>query len=388
MKKWFGSLLLAACLSMMLQPPSYALAEELELESASVVLMEATSGKILYDKEMDEQRIPASVTKLMTLLVANEAIEQGRGHLDDVVVASEHAASLGGSQIYLEPGEEMTLQDLLVAIAVGSANDACVAVAEHLYGSEEAFVAEMNRRAESLGMVNTHFCNPYGLPVEGHHTSAHDLALLGQEALSNENVMKLTSIKHYTLRGSTSKPFELHNTNKLLWWYPGADGFKTGWVGPNSGYCLAATAQKDDMRLIAVVLGAQERYGNFRDAMKLFNYGFANYGYTPLFSKQAALQTLPVEKGQAASVSVGLLEDAGLVRAKQDQTELTTQYQLPSALTAPLQTGQIIGTVEVLEGEEVIASYDVAILQDVEKCGLLEQCKRVCQYMFSLSQRF
>lgn len=388
MKKWFGSLLLAACLSMMLQPPSYALAEEMELESASVVLMEATSGKILYDKAMDEQRIPASVTKLMTLLIANEAIEQGRGHLDDVVKASDHAASLGGSQIYLEPGEEMTLQDLLVAIAVGSANDACVAVAEHLYGSEDAFVAEMNRRVESLGMVNTHFSNPYGLPVEGHHTSAHDLALLGQEALHNENVMKLTSIKHYTLRSNTSKPFELHNTNKLLWWYPGADGFKTGWVGPNSGYCLAATAQKDNMRLIAVVLGAQERYGNFRDAMKLFNYGFANYGYTPLLSKQETLETLPVEKGQNDHVGVGLLEDVGIVRAKQEQTELTTQFHLPTALTAPLHANEIIGTVDVLEGDKIIATYDLALLQDVEKCSLPAQFKRVCQYMFCLNQRF
>ncbi len=166
------------------------------------------------------------MTKLMTLLIACEAIEQGRGSMDDVVVASEHAASLGGSQIYLESGEKMLLQDLLVAIAVGSANDACVAVAEHLYGSEEAFVTEMNQKAEALGMKNTHFCNPYGLPEEGHYTSAHDLALLGQQALQNSNVMKLTAIKHYTLRGETSKPFELHNTNKLLWWYPGADGLK------------------------------------------------------------------------------------------------------------------------------------------------------------------
>ena len=388
MKKWFGLLLVGTYLSMVLYPSSYAFAEGLELESASVVLMEAASGEILYEKEMDAQRIPASVTKLMTLLIACEAIEQGRGSMDDVVVASEHAASLGGSQIYLESGEKMLLQDLLVAIAVGSANDACVAVAEHLYGSEEAFVTEMNQKAEALGMKNTHFCNPYGLPEEGHYTSAHDLALLGQQALQNSNVMKLTAIKHYTLRGETSKPFELHNTNKLLWWYPGADGFKTGWVGQNSGYCLASTAQKDDMRLIAVVLGAQERYGNFRDAMKLFNYGFANYYYEPLFEKNQMLSAIPVEKGEQDSVDVGVLEKAGLVRAKQDQAELSIQYQLPTALKAPLKAGDIIGKADIWQADKLVASYDLAILQDVEKCSWFAQLKRVCQYMLSLSSRF
>lgn len=381
MKRVVSLMLLMLNSIMLLIPGKYAYAQELDLESASVVLMEAATGEILFEKEMDTQRTPASVTKLMTLLVAWEAIEAGNIKTDSIVIASEQASSLGGSQIYLETGEEMTLQDLLVAIAVGSANDACVAVAEYLYGSEEAFVQAMNDKAAELGMKNTHFYNPYGLPNENHYTSAHDLALLGQAALQDENIMKLTAIKHYTLRTESMKPFELHNTNKLLWWYPGADGFKTGWVGRESGYCLASTAQREELRLIAVVLGAQERYGNFRDAMKLFNYGFANYQFVSLFAAGEKVGTATIEKGQSDQIDFGTKRLVGRVQAKNNSEEMTTQYHIEH-LEAPIQKGDKIGSLDVLSEGKVVETYDLVALNDVEKCSFWQQMKKVCLYVF------
>lgn len=363
--------------------PNYALAEEIQLESASVVLIEASSGQILYELDKDARRPPASVTKLMTLTVALEAIQEGKGSLEDRVVTSEHASSLGGSQIYLEIGEEMSLQDMLIAIAVGSANDACVAVAEHLYGDEETFVAKMNEKAAELGMKNTHFYNPYGLPNEEHYTSAYDLALLGQHALKNEELLKLTTIKHYSLRTETAKPFELYNTNKLLWWYPGADGFKTGWVGPESGYCLAATASKDDMRLIAVVLGAQEKHGNFRDAMKLFNYGFDHYKYVSFFAPQEKIKVISVSKGMENEVALGVFEEVGLLMEKGKESRLTTNIKANEIVDAPVKYGTVLGQLEIADGSEILATYDLVALSDIKKCGFLEQFIRVCKSVFN-----
>ncbi len=201
------------------------LGAEIETQATSAILMDAASGQILYEKESHKELAPASVTKLMTLLVAEEAVTSGKVKLTDKVTASENASKLGGSQIYLKPGETFTLEEMFYAIAVGSANDGCVAVAEHIDGTHEAFVEEMNAKAQALGLENTHFVNAYGLPAEGHYTSAADLAIIAKEALKYPLIRKLTSTKEYDLRGGK---FKLWNTNKLLWWYPGADGFKTG----------------------------------------------------------------------------------------------------------------------------------------------------------------
>jgi D-alanyl-D-alanine carboxypeptidase (penicillin-binding protein 5/6) len=236
------------------------MAAEVPLEADSAILIEARTGQVLYDKNSHQAQAPASVTKLMTLAVAFEAIENGKGELSDKVVTSENAWRLGGSQIYLEPGEEMTLEELLIAIAVGSANDACVAVAEHLFGTHEEFVEVMNEKARELGLKNTHFVNSYGLPAEGHYSSPYDMAQISRYALRFPKLLEMTSIKEYDLRGGE---FHLYNTNKLLWWYKGADGFKTGWTN-EARYCLASTAERDGLRLIAVVFGSPQRHGNFR----------------------------------------------------------------------------------------------------------------------------
>ena len=203
----------------------------------------------------------------MTLLIAAEAIESGKCNLSDIVTASEKASSLGGSQIYLEPGEQFTLKEMLISIAVGSANDSCVAVAEHIYGSHEEFVDVMNQKAKALGMKNTNFVNSYGLPAEGHYTSVYDVAILGREALKHPIITELTSIKEYDLRNGE---FKLWNTNKLLWWYEGTDGFKTGWT-QEAKYCLASTVERNGLRLICVVMGVPEVRGHFQESMKIYN---------------------------------------------------------------------------------------------------------------------
>lgn len=243
---------------------SYARAENpsLDVKADSAILMDADSGKVLYEKNPDSKLPPASMTKLMTLVLGIEALEQGKVKKTEKVVASENAWKLGGSQIYLEPGEEMTYQDMLISIAVGSANDACVAVAEHLDGSHEVFVDHMNREAKKVGMKNTHFVNAYGLPAEGHYSCARDMALLGRYALNFPDILEYTGIKEYSLRNGE---FKLYNTNKLLWWYKGADGFKTGWTN-EAKYCLVSTVKRNDLRLVATVMASPEPRGNFRDS--------------------------------------------------------------------------------------------------------------------------
>lgn len=357
--------------------PNISYGVELSLESPSAILIEAESGKILYEKNSNTKRAPASVTKLMTLLVAIEAIKDGRGSYNDIVVASENAWRLGGSQIYLEPGEEMTLKELLISIAVGSANDACVAVAEHLYGSHEAFVQAMNKKAQELGLKNTHFVNSYGLPAEDHYTTAYDVAMIGREALKHQEILQLTSIKHYRLREDTSKPFQLDNTNKLLWWYKGADGFKTGWIGEESGFCLAATAQRDGLRLISVVLGAQQRKGNFRDSMVLFNHGFATYTFKEFIEKGQEVGRVKVGKGNEDEVLAVTKERIGIVMPKGKDGELTTQIEIMPFIEAPVEKGEVLGKINILNENEIIKSFPIVAKDGVDRGNIWRQYQKL-----------
>lgn len=357
--------------------PSFSYAVELQLESPSAILIEQESGKILFEKNSHEKRAPASVTKLMTLLIAIEAIKEGRGTYEDIVVASENAWRLGGSQIYLEPGEEMTLKELLISIAVGSANDACVAVAEHLYGTHDAFVEAMNKKAKALGLKDTNFVNSYGLPAEGHYTSAYDMAQIAREALKHEEILQLTSIKHYRLRENTNKPFQLDNTNKLLWWYKGADGFKTGWIGEESGFCLASTAKRDGMRLISVVLGAPQRKGNFRDSMILFNYGFASYQFKEFIKAGQDIGKIKVGKGQQDYVSAIVKERVGIVIPKGKSEGITTKIELLPIVTAPVQQGQVIGKVLIVKENEPIKQFDIVAKEEVLPGSIWRQFKKL-----------
>ncbi|NLT96519.1 MAG: D-alanyl-D-alanine carboxypeptidase [Clostridia bacterium] len=358
--------------------PFMSLAVDLEIDSASAILIEANSGKILYEKNAHERRAPASVTKLMTLLVAIEAIKDGRGSYDDVVIASENAWRLGGSQIWLEPGEKMTLKELLIAIAVGSANDACVAVAEHLYGSQNAFVEVMNQRAQQLGLKNTHFVNPYGLPAEEHYTSAYDMAQIGREALKHEEILQLTSIKHYRLREDRGEKFtQLDNTNKLLWWYPGTDGFKTGWIGPESGYCLASTVERDGLRLIAVVLGAPQVRGNFKDSMTLYNYGFATYQFKEFLKKGQEVSKVKVGKGDRDYITAITNERVGIMVPKGKGEGLSTKIEVFPIVEAPVSQGQVVGKVTILKENEPIEEFELIAKESVKKGSLWREYKKL-----------
>lgn len=351
---------------------------EIETEATSAILMDAASGQILYEKEANKELPPASVTKIMTLLVAADAVASGKVNLTDKVTASENASKLGGSQIYLEPGEIFTLEQMLIAIAVGSANDGCVAVAEHINGTHEAFVEEMNNKAKALGLKNTHFANAYGLPAEGHYTSAYDLAVISREALNYPLVRKLTSMKEYDLRDGK---FKLWNTNKLLWWYPGADGFKTGWTN-EAKYCLASTVERNGLRLIAVVMGVPQVRGHFAESMKIYNYGFAKYEFkqfAPAAQKQGVVK---VRKGMEDEVIALTEKPLGATVEKGKDKNFWVETKLNPEIVAPILKGQKIGEVLLYRNDQLQASVNLIVDHPVAKAGLADQVTRTLKGVF------
>ncbi|NLL53003.1 MAG: D-alanyl-D-alanine carboxypeptidase [Peptococcaceae bacterium] len=356
-------------------------AANIETSAESAILIDAETGKILYEKEPHKELPPASVTKLMTLLVACEAIENGKADLKDTVVASEKASSLGGSQIYLEPGEKFSLEEMLISIAVGSANDACVAVAEHLFGTHEEFVAAMNEKAQALGLKNTHFVNSYGLPAEGHYTSAYDMAVIGREALKHPLITKLTSIKEYDLRNGE---FKLWNTNKLLWWYEGTEGFKTGWT-QEAKYCLASTVKRDGLRLICVVMGVPQVRGHFQESMKIYNYGFANYKYeefAPAGSKQGELTVI---KGSKTSVELVAEKTVGACVLKGKDKDLRMETKINPSVNAPVTKGQKLGEIIIYCGQEEQGRINLIAKEDVARASLWEMLQRTLKNTYGMS---
>lgn len=360
------ALVLALNLGLAVQP---AFAAEIETEATSAILMDAATGKILYEKDPHKELPPASVTKLMTLLVAADALESGRVKLTDKVTASANACSLGGSQIYLEPGETFSLEEMLIAIAVGSANDACVAVAEHISGTHEAYVEAMNKKAQELGLQHTHFVNSYGLPAEGHYTSAYDLAVMGREALKYPLIRKLTSMKEYDLRGGQ---FKLWNTNKLLWWYQGADGFKTGWTN-EAKYCLASTVERDGLRLIAVVMGVPQPRGHFAESMKIYNYGFAKYTFKEFAPAKSKQGTVLVRKGNGAVINAVTEKPLGVTVEKGKDKKFWVETKLNPEITAPVQQGQKVGEILLYLDDQVQASVNLVAETAVPRAGLYQQ---------------
>jgi|SRR5680860_198963 len=351
---------------------------EIETEAKSAILMDAASGKILFEKEANMELAPASVTKIMTLLVAADAVASGKVKLTDKVTASENASKLGGSQIYLEPGETFSLEEMLIAIAVGSANDGCVAVAEHISGTHEAFVEEMNNKVKELGLKNTHFANAYGLPAEGHYTSAYDLAVISREALNYPLVRKLTSMKEYDLRDGK---FKLWNTNKLLWWYPGADGFKTGWTN-EAKYCLASTVERNGLRLIAVVMGVPQVRGHFAESMKIFNYGFAKYEFKQFAPVAEKLGVVKVNKGIEDEVKALTEKPLGATVEKGKDKNLWVETKLNPNVSAPVQKGQKLGEVLLYRNDELQASVNLIADHSIAKAGLIEQINRTLKGVF------
>ncbi len=358
--KRFLPLFLLLCL--LLSVP--ARAEALTLDAPCALLMEKQTGTVLYAKDEHTPREPASVTKVMTLLLTMEAIDSGALSYDDTVTGSAHAASMGGSQIWLKEGEQMRVEDLIKAVCVVSGNDAAVALGEHLAGSEEAFVARMNERAQELGMNDTHFVNCTGLPADGHVTSAYDIALMSRELILNHpDIRRFTTIWMDSLRNGESM---LVNTNKLVRFYEGATGLKTGSTS-SAKYCISATAEKGGMELIAVVLGGSTSDARFSDAKAMLNYGFASYALVNV-TPEAPLPAVPVMLGTQKTVQAVLTQDSALLLEKNRANGLTQSVSLPERVEAPVAAGEGLGTLEIFDAAgEAVASLPLLAGEDVAR---------------------
>ena len=336
---------------------------DFDVPCAAAILVDEDSGTVLYEKNADARRPIASITKVMTLLLTFEALEAGKISLDDFVPVSEHAYHMGGSQIWLEPGEEMTLNDMLKAICISSANDAAVAVAEYIGGSEPAFAEMMNARAAELGMTNTHFVNACGLDEPEHLSTARDVAAMSREMLLHHTeVRDYCSIWMDTLRGGAT---QLVNTNKLLKSYSGITGLKTGTTG-KAGVCISASAERDGLRLIAVVLGAASGKERFQAASTLLDYGFSHFESAAAELPADAPLSLPVKRGTAESVALTYTAPERCLMPKGESSTLQVALDLPQKLAAPIRAGETVGTVKISNGSVELASYPVTAAQDVD----------------------
>ena len=373
MKRLCSFLLALLALTVLTVPAG---AEELAVEAEACLLMEKTTGEVLYAVNEHEPLEPASVTKIMTILLVMEAIDSGQLQYGDVVTASAHACSMGGSQIWLKENEQMTVEDMLKAVCVASANDCSVALAEHLAGSEAAFVERMNQRAAELGMEDTVFMNPTGLPAEGHVTSAYDIALMSRELILNHpDVRRFTTIWMDTLRNGE---FGLSNTNKLIHNYEGATGLKTGSTD-GALYCLSATAERDGMELIAVILKAPTSAQRFAGAQALLNYGFASYGLAEI-QTPGDLAPIPVRLGAEKAVTARLEGETALLAEKEKLGTLETELTMETELSAPVAEGQEVGRLTVTSGGETLAEFPLVADRAVARLTywqLLQRCMRM-----------
>ena len=364
MKRVLG-LLLAATLTVSLLPVR-ARAVNLDLNAKSALLMDVATGTVLYEKECHERLAPASVTKVMTMLLIMEAVDSGRIQLTDQVTASEAAAAKGGSQIYLKVGETMPVSDMLKSIAVSSANDCACAMAELLAGSESAFVEQMNQRAQELGMADTRFVNCTGLDdspeAKEHRTSAYDIALMSRELLKHHpDIKKYTTIWMDTVRDGA---FGLSNTNKLIRFYSGATGLKTGYT-TGAGYCLSASAKREGMELIAVVMGCENSQKRTADCKALLDYGYANYSVVRPGLKEG--RTVAVHLGKQTTVPVELVDRREILVDKAKRTSLSAKVELVQAVPAPVEKGQNLGTIKVYSDDKMLIQLPLVAAEAVEK---------------------
>ena len=354
--------------------------QTLDIKAKSCILMEAKTGKILYEDNADEVTAPASITKIMSLVLIMEALDDGRLTLETVVTASEHAAKMGGSQIWLEPGEQMTVNDLLKATVIASANDATVALAEAVSGSEETFVNEMNKKAKAIGMNSTTFINCTGLDAEGHTTTAHDVALMSRELIGHELIKQYSTVWMETLRNGES---ELVNTNKLVRFYEGCTGLKTGTTSI-AGACLSATAERNGLELCAVVMGASNSNDRFQGARKLLDYGFANYTYITASADAAELKPIEVKGGTEDFVLPICNKKQSFLIEKSKAKDITVITELPNELKAPIEQGQQIGVARVKIGDEEIGTVPITAEFSVEKMTLWNAVKQMLGAIFAV----
>ncbi|QAR97340.1 D-alanyl-D-alanine carboxypeptidase DacF [Bacillus subtilis] len=349
---------------------------ELAHEAKSAVLIERDTGKVLYNKNSNERLAPASMTKIMTMLLIMEALDKGKIKMSDKVRTSEHAASMGGSQIFLEPGEEMTVKEMLKGIAIASGNDASVAMAEFISGSEEEFVKKMNKKAKELGLKNTSFKNPTGLTEEGHYSSAYDMAIMAKELLKYESITKFTGTYEDYLRENTDKKFWLVNTNRLIKFYPGVDGVKTGYTG-EAKYCLTASAKKGNMRAIAVVFGASTPKERNAQVTKMLDFAFSQYETHPLYKRNQTVAKVKVKKGKQKFIELTTSEPISILTKKgEDMNDVKKEIKMKDNINAPIQKGQELGTLVLKKDGEVLAESPVAAKEDMKKAGFITFLKR------------
>ena len=382
MKK-LASLIMAILIAIMPMNLSFANEDNapLSVSSKSAILMDVGSGQILYEKNAHDKLPPASVTKVMTMLLICEALDSGKITLDDSVQISENAASMGGSQIFLEAGEVQKVDTLLKGIAVASANDGCVAMAEYIGGSVESFVDMMNAKAKELNMKDTNFVNTNGLPVDNHYTSAHDIAIMSRELLKHDVISKyLTTWMDQVVVGKKQITVGLANTNKLIKHYQGATGVKTGFT-QQAKYCLSASAKRGDTHLVAVTLGAETSPERFKDATSLLNFGFANYESVKLCSKNDNIATLTLDKADEQKINLVAKEDLSVLIKKGGNKDFTRKIKVNENPTIPIKKGTNLGYVEIYQGKTLVGKVDLLNTKDIQKASYLKMLQRVIDEM-------
>ena len=347
--------------------------EELNLaeNAKSAILIEASTGEILYQKNANERLAPASMTKIMSLILIMENIENGNLKWNDIVVVSKNASSMGGSQIFLETNEMMTVEDLVKGICIASGNDATVALAEKIAGTEKAFVKLMNDKAKNLGLKNTNFVNATGLDAEGHYSSAHDMSVMARELVRHEKILEFSSIYEDYLRKNTAKKFWLVNTNRLVKFYSYIDGLKTGYTG-NAGYCLTATGKKNDMRLISVVMGEENTDNRTTDTLAMLDYGFNMYSIDKVISKDDSLGEVKINLGDEEKVSVRVKNDITILNNNQKEKKNVTYEIKLDKINAPVKKGDTVGSVKLYEDGRYMYSEEITVVNNIDKANIFK----------------
>ncbi len=349
-----------------------AKAEDLTPNVESAILLEVSTGKVIYEKNANVRLAPASMTKIMSMLLIMEAIDNGNLSFEDDVVISDNASSMGGSQIFLQTGEKYKVKELVKGIAIASGNDAVVAMAEKVSGSVSAFVDHMNNKAKALGLTNTHFDNPHGLESENHYTTARDMSVMAQELLKHEKILEFTSIYEDYLKKPDGSSVWLVNTNRLVRFYEGVDGLKTGFT-EQAGYCITTTAKRGDMRLLSVVMKAETSDLRSKDTVSMLNYGFNTYKLNVLLKKEDELGSIKIEKGKKENSKVYLKEDVTILSKVSDTTTNFSYNLLTNELEAPIKKNERVGYLEVLDEEgNIVKEVDVVVNEDIEKASILD----------------
>lgn len=344
--------------------------EDLAPNAKSAIMIEASTGEILFQKNKDEKLAPASMTKMMSMLLIMEEIENGNLKWNEMITTSEKASSMGGSQIFLKVGEKMTVEDLLKGVAIASGNDAVVALAERVSGSEEQFVKRMNTRAQDLGLKNTNFINATGLTADNHYSSAYDMSLIAKELVKHEKILEFTSTYEDYLRKDTKSPFWLVNTNRLVRFKEGVDGLKTGFTD-EAGYCLTATMKKDNMRLITVVMKEENTSKRSADTTKMLDYGFNIYMVQTILDEKTTIEKKKVELGKTLTTEIVPKENITILNKKSEEQKNITYKTNINKIIAPVKKGDKVGTIDIIEDNNIISTIDATVKEDISKANIL-----------------